>query len=86
MVLIAIIAVAAGVIRLAPGLGIVLLISALPAWAIAEVRARRRRHRNQPMSGPEKALWIIGLTILIPVLLIVALVIALFLLCAFFAR
>src|SRR5947207_13447675 len=66
MVLIALIAVVAGVFRLAPGLGIALLIFALPAWAITEVKARRRHRRNLPMSGMEKTLWIIGLTILIP--------------------
>ena len=60
-----------------------MLVCALPAWAITEMKARRRRRRGESMSGVEKALWIVGLTIVIPIVLIVALGIALFTFCMF---
>jgi len=83
MVLIAIIAVFAWIFRTVPGLAIGLLVCALPAWAITAVKAGRRRRRDQPMSGTEKVLWIVGLTILIPIVVITALGIALFVFCSF---
>jgi hypothetical protein len=87
MVLIAMIAVGLAVFQLAPGLGIIWLFFVGPAWAITEVKARRRIYRSlTPMSGIEKALWIMGLTILIPVTVIVALVVALATFCAIFAH
>jgi hypothetical protein len=86
MVLIAMVAVVTGVFRSAPGLSLVVLISVLPALIVTEIRASRRRRRNLPMSGMEKALWIMGLTILIPVLLMIALVIALFTYCMLMSR
>ena len=42
----------------------------------------RRRRRGESMSGVEKVLRIIGLTIMIPVLLIIALAAALFVICS----
>ncbi|MGP0067244.1 MAG: hypothetical protein ACLQGP_27075 [Isosphaeraceae bacterium] len=86
MVLIALIAVFAGIFRAAPGLAIALLVCFLPAWAITSVKAGRRRRRAEPMSGMERALWIIGLTILIPIVVITALGIALFAFCMFMSR
>ncbi len=86
MVLIALIAVLAGLFREAPGLAIALLVCVLPAWAITEVKAARRRRRAKPMSGMERALWIVALTILIPILVITALGIALFAFCMFMSR
>jgi hypothetical protein len=86
MVLIALVAVVAGLVRSAPGLGVVLLVCVLPAMIITEIRASRLRRQNLSMSAMEKVLWILGLTILIPVLLVVAAVTALFIYCAGFAR
>jgi hypothetical protein len=68
-----------GVARLAPRLGIALLILLVPAWAITEWEARRQ---NQPMSAPRKLAWIVGLTVVIPVMLVVSLVIGVFASCA----
>ncbi len=82
MVLIAMVAVFSGLFLAAPGLAVALLVCALPAWGITEAQAYRRRRRGESMSGAEKALRIIGLTILIPVLLIVALAAALFVICS----
>jgi hypothetical protein len=86
MVLIALIAVFAGIFRTAPGLAIALLVCGLPAWAITEVKAARRRRRDEPMSGMERALWIVALTVLIPTVVIAALGIALFAFCMFMSR
>ena len=86
MLLIALIAVFLVVFIAAPPLAIALLVCALPAWAITEMKARRRRRRGESMSGIEKALWIVILTIGIPIVLIVALGIALFTFCLFMSR
>jgi hypothetical protein len=81
MVLIAVIGVAVGIYREAPGLATVLLASVVPALVVTEVKASRRRRRGEPMSGWERVAWILALTILIPILLIVALFAALFTYC-----
>ncbi len=86
MILIALIAVFLVIFIAAPPLAIALLVCALPAWAIVEMKARRRRRRGDSMSGIERALWIVGLTIGIPIVLAVALAIALFTFCAFMQR
>jgi Flp pilus assembly protein TadB len=86
MVLIALIALFLVVFIAVPPLAIVLLVFALPAWAVTEMSARRRRRRGRSMSGIEKALLIVGLTIGIPVVLAVALGIALFTFCALTQR
>jgi hypothetical protein len=70
-----------GAVVIAPGLVIGLLIPVLPAWAVAEGIARRRRRRGLPISTTRKVVWIVGLTILVPILLGVALFIALWLVC-----
>jgi hypothetical protein len=82
MVLTALAAVFCAIAVAAPGLAVALMICALPAWAITAVKASRRRRRDEPMSGVEQAFWIAGLTILIPTVVIVALVVALFTFCA----
>ncbi len=86
MILIAVIGVAMGLFREAPGLAFVLLISVVPALAVTEVKAYRRRRRGEPMSGLERSCWFVGLTILIPILAVVALVVALFTYCLLMAR
>jgi hypothetical protein len=86
MVLIAVIGVAIGFFREAPGLTIILMISVVPALFFTELKARKRQSRGEPMSGWERAFWLLGLTILIPILTVVALVVALFTYCAFLAR
>jgi hypothetical protein len=83
MILIALIALFLVVFMAFPVLAIALLICAFPAWAMTEMAASRRHRRGGSMSGLEKALRIAGLTIAIPVVLITALGIALFTLCAF---
>jgi hypothetical protein len=86
MVLILVIAVVMVSFQPAPGLSIALLVSILPALVVTEIRASRRRHHGLPMSGIEKIVWVVALTVLIPVLLVVALAIALFAFCALSAR
>jgi hypothetical protein len=83
MVVIAVIAVELGLSVTAPGLAVVLLVSVVPALAVTELKAYRRRRRGEPMSTGERVAWIFGLTILIPILLFVALVVALFMYCSF---
>jgi hypothetical protein len=79
LIVLALAVVEVGVARLAPGLGIALLILLVPAWAITEWRARRQ---NTPMSAERKFAWIVGVTILIPVLLVVmSLIIAVSIVC-----
>jgi ribosomal protein L40E len=82
MILIAVIGVAAGLLREAPGLAVVLLVIVGPALATTEVKASRRRRRGEPMSSWEWTLWVLGLMFLIPIVLIVAVAIALFLYCS----
>jgi hypothetical protein len=81
MILIAVIGVAVGIFREAPGLAIVLLVTVVPALAVTEVKAYNRRRRGEPMSGWDRAAWVLGLTILFPFLLM-ALAIALFAVCS----
>ncbi len=81
MILIAAIGVAVGIFREAPGLAMVLLVSVVPALALTEWKAYRRRRRGEPMSVPQRILMVIVLTILIPILAFVALVVALFTYC-----
>jgi hypothetical protein len=65
-----------------PGMGILLLIlSVVLAVIITEIRASRRRRQGLPMSGFDAVASIVLLTILIPSLVMVAFVIALFLIC-----
>ena len=86
MILIAVIGVAVGIFREAPGLAILLLISVVPALIITEIKAYRRRRRGEPMSGLDRLLWVLLLSILVPFLLIIALAVALFMYCSFTMR
>jgi hypothetical protein len=81
MILIAVIGVAIGLFRETPGLAFILLVSVAPALAVTEVKAYRRRRRGEPMSAWERTFWLLGLTILIPILAAVALFVALFAYC-----
>ena len=71
MVSIALIAVFAWIFRAAPGVAIALVVWVLPPWAITAVQADRRRRRAEPMCGLERAVWIVVLTILLPIALFV---------------
>ena len=83
MVGIAIIGLAIAVFREAPGIGGVLVISLIPALLITQAKARRRWQRGEPMSTGEKLFRVVLLTILIPILVIVALGIAVATICLF---
>jgi hypothetical protein len=83
MIAIAVIGVAIGLFREAPGVAILLLVSVVPALAITELKARGRLRRGDPMSAWERIARILALTILIPILVIGALAIALFTFCLF---
>ncbi len=72
---------AIGGIAMAPGLIIVLLIFALPAWAGAEWIAHRRRRRGLPTSATRKVMWIVLLTFLFLIVVSAALFIAFWLIC-----
>jgi hypothetical protein len=65
MILIALIAMFAGTYRVEPGVAIFSLVPA-SAWAITGLSARRRL-RDEPMCGMERAVWTIVLTVLIPI-------------------
>jgi hypothetical protein len=86
MIGIAILGVAIGLFREAPGLTVFLLISVAPALAITELKARGRYRRGDPMSIGERILRVVVLMILIPILVVLALVVALFAYCAVFMR
>ena len=83
MIGIAVLGVAIGLFREAPGVAVLLMISVVPALAITEVKAARRRRNDDPMPPWERLARVLALTILIPVLVIIALAIALFTVCFF---
>ena len=68
-----------------PALGFILSASAVPAMFVTEFIAFRRRRRGEPMGGRQRLAWIVGLTILFPILL-VAVGISLFAVCMAFSR
>ena len=72
--------VALGAVVIAPGLVLGLLIVVLPAWAVAEHIAHRRRNRGLPTSTTRKLVWIAVLSVVMP-MLFVALFIALWMIC-----
>lgn len=86
MIGIAVLGLSIAIFREAPGLGLLLLVSVVPALAVTEVKARRRYRIGEPMSVGERILRVVVLTIVIPILVIVALVIALFSYCVLFMR
>lgn len=77
MIGIAILGVTIALFREAPGLAIALLISVVPALAMTELKAYRRR-RGDPLTVGERVAWILVLSVLIPILVAVALAMALF--------
>jgi hypothetical protein len=83
MIGIAILGVAIALFREAPGLAVVLLVSVVPALAVTELKARGRRREGDFMSSGERLAWIVALTIAIPIVVIMALAIALFAFCLF---
>jgi hypothetical protein len=80
---VALVLVLLGGVVFAPGLAFGMAISALPAWAVTEYIARRRRDRGLPTSTARKLVWIAVLTIIIPIVTGLALVIAVLLICRF---
>lgn len=69
-------ALAVVLLALAPGLGILLLVTAVPALLVTELHARRRWRRGLPMSGLERvgciAFWIVFLPVVLAVTLFIA--------------
>lgn len=74
---------AIALIREAPGLAVFLLVSVGPALVLTTAKARRRSREGDPMPLWERVARILALSVLIPVLVIVALMIALFAFCSF---
>jgi len=74
-------ALAVVLLAVAPGLGILLLVTAAPALLVTEFQARRCWNRGRPLSGFERAGWIMFWILMLPIVLSVALFIALLLLC-----
>ncbi len=68
-----------GSVVIAPGFALGLAIFVLPAWAVAEHIAHRRRKRGLPTSMARRLVWIAVLTIIIPI----AVGIAVMLICQF---
>lgn len=66
-----------------PGLAVALGAAVLPAVILTEVKARRRGRRGEPMSAVERILRVVALTIILPILLVVALIIAFLAICFF---
>jgi hypothetical protein len=85
MVVIAGVAVALALLIAFPWLVVVFMASAVPAVFITEFKAFRRRRRGDPMSEWQRIAWVVGLTVLIPVVL-VAVAIALLGVCIAFTR
>ena len=81
MILIAGIGLVLGLYRLAPGILIAAVVLVLPPVLIVEVRAARRRRAGRPMSPAERIGLFLLLTILLPIVLIVALFIAANIIC-----
>jgi hypothetical protein len=75
MVLIAVLGVIMGIMTVAPYLFILVLLVA--PEAVAVIKFRESRRRNQAMSGCVVTAWVLAFTIVIPVVSIVAGVVAL---------
>jgi hypothetical protein len=73
--------VALGGLAVAPGVVVTLAIFALPAWGITELIARRRRKRGLSTSLARKLALIATLTTAIPIVLALALFIAVWMIC-----
>ena len=68
-------------LAMAPGLGILLLVTAVPASLASEFHARRRLRHGRPMSELARAGWFLFWMIVLPFLLALALFIAVMVLC-----
>jgi hypothetical protein len=82
MLLIAVIVVGIGIFSQYPGAGLLLLASLAPALFFTELRAVRHRHWGVPMTIRERVARVIVLMVVIPILLVVALAIGVFIICA----
>ncbi|QEH39114.1 hypothetical protein OJF2_77260 [Aquisphaera giovannonii] len=82
MVAIAGLAVCMGLYALAPGMLFLAAISVLPAIAAVEVKAARRRRLGLPMSAAERVVIFVLITVVTPVLVVGAAVIALIAYCS----
>ena len=78
LIVLALAIVGAGIVRLAPGVGIAFLILLVPAWVLSEKRARSQK---EPMSAHRKFGEILWRTIVIPFLLVLSLPILLVMIC-----
>lgn len=74
MILIAAVGLLVGLFREAPALAILLGVSMAPALAISELKARKRWRRGDPMPASEQAVWFLGCSMMIPILMAVGLV------------
>jgi hypothetical protein len=82
MVVIAVIAVGIGIFRESPGWAVFLLLSAAPALFVTELKAVRRRRRGDPMSIVDRIGLVILLMIVMPILIVLAGVTAIFIICS----
>ncbi len=74
-------ALAVVLLAMAPGLGILLLVTAAPALLVTEFHARRRWQRGRPMTGVERTGWTLFWMVFLPIVLGLALFIAVLVLC-----
>ena len=72
---------AVALFAVAPGLGILLIVTAVPALLVTEFHARRRLRRGRPMYGFERIGWTLLWMVFLPILLSLALFIAVLVLC-----
>jgi len=83
MILIAGVGLILGLYRLAPGMLIAAVVFVLPPVLIVEVRASRRRRAGRPMSLDDRIGLFMLIAIVLPIVLITALFIAAYIICAF---
>lgn len=83
MVGIALLAGGIALFREAPGLGLFLIVLIVPAMAFTEAKARERARRGDPMPMFERVARVAALMFIIPVVVVLALAIALFTFCLF---
>ena len=69
-------ALAVVLLALAPGLGILFMVTAVPALVIAEFQARRRYLLGRPISGVNRARLVVFWIIVLPIVLFLAVLVA----------
>ena len=74
-------ALAVVLLSVAPGVGILLLVTVVPALLVTEFHARRRLRQGRPMNRFERAAWTMLWVVFLPIVLAVALFIAVLVLC-----